>query len=74
MVAGRFVASGDFLDINHRAIGDAPHRIQPGAAFEFDVVRIPGFAAQQRIAGQGNAQRAQRKGIETKRNHWQTET
>ena len=28
----------NFLDINHRAIGDAPDRVQPGAAFEFDIV------------------------------------
>jgi len=35
----------DFLDINHGAVGDAAGRIQPSAAFVFDLVRILGFAA-----------------------------
>ena len=64
----------DFLDINDRAVGDTSDRIQPGPAFALEVARGFGFAAQQGITGNGHANRAQRKSVETKRNHWQSET
>jgi len=63
----------DFLDVNHGAVGDAPHGVQPSAAFEFDVVRISGLAPQQGIGGKGDAGGPQRQGIESKRNHCQAE-
>ena len=59
----------DFLDVDHRAIGDPTNAVQPGSALEFNLVGIFRFATQHGVAGKPQTNGAESNGVKTKRNH-----
>ena len=67
---GRAIHGGrDFLDVDHRAIGDPPDGVQPCSALKFNLVRIFRLAAKHGVAGKPQTNGAESNGVKTKRNH-----